>query len=191
MKTFLDQLDQIDPSNETNELFLILEVIQNWIPYFNECLKIQISLKLKICLESGQCSLALAHHLYEICKQTITSLNGIEASVQFLHCLHSISRKYILENKGEWFQQENCIITHRVLCHLLLYCDTNTDLPSPPDREIIDFLLDFVRQICNDQIKISFENDIPRKLNICITSLTRFSIRDYDLAGKNLHLTKL
>lgn len=178
VKTFLDQVDCI---NESNDFHLLIEVIQNWIVFFNKDSKIQISTRLSEVLEAGSCSITMLHHLYEICVTTRKILNGDNDTNKFIGELNKLSQKYILDNVADF---EGISNDERFLCYILLYCESNTDLPIRPDRRVIDFMFNFIRKILSDELKIRLENDIPRKLNSCIVVLTRFAIRDNELASE-------
>ena len=182
VKTFLDHIDHFDdPSFDSSDFHLVLEVIQNWTPVFSNNSKTQIAVKLSHALESGSCSIPLVNHLYEICTSTRTILFGKDESLKFTKRLNELSKKYILDNTENFPRNSN---DEKFLCFMLVYCETNTDLPKRPDRNIIDFVLNFVRQVLNDKLKVTQENDIPRKLNCCIIVLTRFAVRDNELAAE-------
>lgn len=182
VKTFLDHVEYFgDPSHDVSDFHLVLEVIQNWTTSFNNNSKSQIVLKLTHALESGSCSITTVHHLYEICTTTRTILFGEDATKKFVHRLHEACRKYILEHQGAFDKSSS---DERILCYILIFCETNTDLPKRPDRRILDFLFAFVRKILNDKLQMSLEKDIPRKLNTCIVALTRFAVRDNELASE-------
>lgn len=171
VKTFLDHIDHFDePSFDTTDFHLVLEVIQNWTTTFNDGSKTQIATKLSQALENGKCSISTVHHLYEICVTTRTILYGHDETVKFTQRLNESSRKFILDNAKEFASSAS---NERMLCFILIYCETNTDLPKRPDRKVIDFIFDFLRQVLNEKLAISLENDIPRKLNCCIVTLTR------------------
>lgn len=163
VKTFLDYVDHLDdPSYDTNDFHLILEVIRNWISAVNLNSKTQIAAKLSHVLETGKCSITMVHHLYEICILTRTIIFGKDDTMKFTERLNEGSRRYILDNFGSFAGGTS---DENILCHLLLYCETNTDLPKQPDRKILELLLTFIRDILNEKLRVSIENDIPRKLN--------------------------
>lgn len=198
VKTFLDHLDKIDDhSFESNDFHLILEVIQNWTSSFNVNSKTQIASKITELLEKGSCPVSLVHHLYEICTLARTILFGKEEIVKFQKSLNERSKNYVLEHSKNFAESGN----EKFLCFLLLYCETNTDLPKRPEKALLEFLFDFLRKIDEDKIKVSIENDTPRKLNCCIIVMTRFAVRDNELASdltpllagvlkkKNMHIS--
>lgn len=181
VKTFLENLDAEDHSHDSTDFHLVLEVIQNWTTSFNNNSKTQIAAKLGQVLEAGSCSITTVHHLYEICISTKSLLFGKNETLTFINQLNENSKKHILNNSASFDQSSS---DEKTLCHILLYCETNTDLPKRPDREIINFLFEFVRKVLNDKLKVSLEHDVPRKLNCCIIVLTRFAIRDNELASE-------
>lgn len=182
VKTFLDHIDHLDdPSYDTNDFHLILEVIQNWTTSFNNNSKTQIAAKLGQVLESGRCSITMVHHLYEICTQTRSIMFGKDEHLKFARRLNESSKKYILDNAVDFTGSSS---DEMILCYMLLYCEANTDLPMRPDKKLLDFMFDFVRKVLNDKLKVSIENDMPRKLNVTIIVLTRFAVRDNELASE-------
>lgn len=197
VKTFLDHIEMIgDHSYDTNDFHLILEVIQNWVNSFNVNSQTQIALKISELFEKGKCPISLVHHLYEICTLTRTILFGKEEMIKFSKRLNEGSKKYILDHSENFAENAD----EKVLSFLLLYCETNTDLPRRPDKAIVDFLFEFLRKVVSDKLKVSVE-DMPRKLNCCVIIMTRFAVRDNELASdltpllamilkkKNMHIS--
>lgn len=179
---FLDHIEHLDDdSHDTSDLHLILEVIKNWTTAFNANSQTQIAAKLAQLFESGKCPITMIHHLYEICMLTRSILFGPDDQAKFAARLNAGSKKYVLENFENFAGSSS---DEKILCFMLLYCESNTDLPQRPDRKLLDLLFGFVRQITNDKLKVSVENDIPRKLNCCIITLTRFAVRDNELASE-------
>lgn len=195
VKIFLDQIEHIeDDSYGNNDFPLILEVIQNWVQIFSVNSKTQIALKISDLFEKGNCPISLCHHLWEVLTLTRTILFGIEETVKYSKKLNEISRKFILENFNETSGE-------KVLSFLLIYCETNTDLPKRPDKKLLEVLFEYLRKVVNDNIKVNSENDATRKLNCSIIVLSRFSLRDNELASdltpllamilkkKNMHMS--
>jgi hypothetical protein len=172
VKTFLDHIDHLeDHTYDTNDFYLILEVIQNWTPSFNVNSQTQIASKISELFETGKCPLSLVHHLYEICTLTRSILFGKEEMLKFQQRLNERSKKYILENSENFAEN---LGDEKILCFLLIYCETNTDLPKRPDKALLDFLFGFLRKIVNDKVLLSnLENDTARKLNCCVIVTTR------------------
>lgn len=182
VKTFLDHVDHADDhSHDSTDFHLVLEVIQNWTTSFNTNSKTQIATKLGQVLMDGRCSITTVHHLYEICISTKSILFGKNKTLDFVSNLNEISKRHILNNRKSFDQSSN---DEKMLCYILLFCETNTDLPKRPESEVIDFLFYFVREVLNDKLKVRLEHDIPRKLNCCIIVLTRFAVRDNELASE-------
>lgn len=183
VKTFLDKVDRLSDqqSDDSNDFHLVVEVIQNWATSFNKNSKTQIALKLSQVLESGSCTITMLHHLYEICITTRRLLNGKDDTEKFIERLNEVSKQYLLDNISGF---EESISNEKFLCFILLYCETNTDLPNRPDRKVLDFMFDFVRKILKDKLQMSLKNDVPRKLNCFIIVLTRFAVRDNELASE-------
>lgn len=173
VKTFLDHVDHLDdPAYDTNDFHLILEVMRNWTSALNDNSKTQIAAKLTQVLEYGRCSITMVHHLYEICILTRTIVFGKDDTAKFTRRLNEVSKRYILEN-FEGFAGGSS--DEKILCYLLLYCETNTDLPKHPDKRVLESLMAFVRDILNEKVKVSIENDIPRKLNCESLRIKQFS----------------
>lgn len=185
VKTFLDHMESLiqncnDPSYDTSDFHLVLEVIQHWAPSLNTNSKNQLVSKLSAALESGACAISMVNRIYEICTTTRTIVFGKKDTLEFIKRLTEISRHYILQHAEGFSERTN---DEKTLCFLLIYSETNTDLPKRPDRKVLDFIFNFIRQVLNDKLKISIENDVPRKLNCCIIVLTRFAVRDNELAS--------
>lgn len=182
VKTFLDHIEHhSDPSFDTSDFHLIIEVIQSWLSTFNHNSQTQISSKLSKVLEDGACSLTMAHHLYEICTSALSILSGKNDAAKFVARLNNVSRTYILDNTENFIRVTN---DEKMLCYMLLFCEANTDTPKRPDRRVIDFALNVIKQVLQDKLKVSVELDVPRKLNVCIIFLTRFAVRDHELAAE-------
>lgn len=182
VKTFLDHVDRVDDhSHDSTDFHLVLEVIQNWTTSFNTNSKTQIVTKLEQVLEAGRCSITTVHHLYEICISTKSILFGKDETLKFVSRLNESSKKHILNNSAGFDQSSS---DEKTLCHIMIYCESNTDLPKRPDPRILEFLFQFVRKVLNDKVKVSLEHDVPRKLNCCIIVLTRFAVRDNELASE-------
>lgn len=186
VKTFLDQMDNMiqnydDPSNDSSDFHLILEVIQHWATSFNSNSKAQIVAKLCQTLKNGSCSISMVNRIYEICATMRTIVSGKESTLSFTKQLNEISLTYILEHAEEFEGSTN---VEKMLCFMLIYNETNTDLPKRPDSKVTGFILNFVRKVLNERLKANSENDVPRKLNCCIIILTRFAVRDNELAAE-------
>lgn len=186
VKTFLDQMESLiqnfaDPSYDISDFHLVLEVIQHWAENFNTNSKTQIVSKLCQALESGSCVISTVNRIYEICTTTRTNLFGEEDTLLFVKRLNEISRQYILQHAEDFARRTN---DEKALCFMLIYNETNTDLPIRPDRKVLDFMFSLIRQVLTDKIKVSVENDVSRKLNCCIIVLTRFAVRDNELASE-------
>jgi condensin-2 complex subunit D3 len=65
----------------------------------------------------------------------------------------------------------------------MIYGETTTDLPSRPDKKILDYFFGYLKSAVDGKISFSFQLDTPRKINLTVTLLTRFAIRDYELAA--------
>jgi condensin-2 complex subunit D3 len=181
VKTFLDHIDRMeDHTFESNDFHLILEVIQNWTPSFNVNSKTQIVSKISELFEKGKCPISLVHHLYEIFTLTRTILFGKEDMLKFSKKINEFSKKYILDNSLIFLENSG---DEKILSFLLLYCETNTDLPRRPDEKLVKFLFEFLRKAVNDKSKMTVESDTPRKMNVLIIVLTRFAMRDNELAS--------
>ena len=182
VKTFLDQVDRFnEQSDDSSDFHLVLEVIQSWTSSFNNNSISQIALKITEVLKSGTCSVTTVHHLYEICITSRTIVFGKDATKKFVQQLHDSCQSYILAHCHDFEESTN---DEKILCYILLFCETNTDLPKRPDRRILDFLFNFIHKILNDKSQVSLKHDIPRKLNFSIVALTRFAIRDNELASE-------
>lgn len=182
VKTFLDHIDLYSDSTfDSGDFHLIIEVIQSWLTTFNHNSQTQISAKLSKALEAGCCSLTMAHHLYELCTSIRTILFGKENTAKFITRLNEVSKTYILDNTENFIRVTN---DEKMLCYMLLYCEASTDSPKRPDRMVIKFALNVIQQVLQDKLRVSIELDVPRKLNVCIIFLTRFAVRDAELASE-------
>lgn len=179
VKTFLDCITA--KNYDTNDFHLILEVIQNWIGTFNDNSRTQMLGKMSQVLENGECPISMVSHLYETCILTISSLLPETESKKFLKKLNDVSKVYILASFDNFHSDAN---SERMLSYLLIYCESNTDLSTRPDKKILALLFDFLKKILNNQLTVSVQNDIPRKVNIVIIVLTRFAVRDNELASE-------
>ncbi|CAG9806774.1 unnamed protein product [Chironomus riparius] len=179
IKTFLDCITA--KNYDTNDFHLILEVIQNWIETFSDNSRAQMLGKMTEVLLNGECPISVISHLYETCILTISSLLNDEEIKKFSTKLNEVSKKFILTNFVNFHVEEN---SEKMLSYLLIYCESNTDVSVRPDKRILNLLFDFLKKILNNQIIISVQNDIPRKVNIIIIVLTRFAIRDNELAAE-------
>lgn len=182
VKTFLDQIDKFNDfsSHDITDFNLILEVIHNWMESFNNTSKTQIAIKSSTLLENGKCPITLLHHLYEICTLTRSKLFNKTDNMKFIKSLNEKSKNALIENFESFLSSS---VDEKVLSFMLVYCETNTDLPMRPDKKIVEFLNEFLRNVVNDNIRVSVEHDIPRKLNCIIIILTRFSLRDAEMAS--------
>lgn len=134
-------------------------------------------------LESGKAPISLLHHLYEICILIRTNLYGKDDTYKFIEQLNGKCKGF-LSNQNSLSSDGFLKSDEKNLSYLLLYCETNTDLPKPPDRIVVDLLFDFSKKVLQDKVQISLEMDIPRKINCCLVVLTRFAIRDNELASE-------
>lgn len=177
VKTFLDCINEKNYDN--NDFHLILEVIHNWIETFSVNSRTQIACVMSEVLENGDCPISMVAHLYEICKLTRTTLANDQT--KFAGNLNFIAKNFLMNNFQNFSTGES---NEKILSYILIYCESNTDLPSRPDKKIIELFLDFLRKVLNNQIAVSVQNDIPRKLNVIIIVLTRFALRDGELAAE-------
>lgn len=183
LKTFLDQIDKFDDvsSHDITDFSLILEVVHNWIESFNDNSKSQIAIKSSKLLENGKCPITLLHHVYEICTIARKLLYEKTNNLKFITQLNQTAHNFIIENR-DCFEMSSA--NEKFLSYLLLYCETSTDLPKRPDDDCIEFLSSFLGRIVSERIRVTLENDIPRKLNCVIIILTRFALRDAEMASE-------
>ncbi|CRL00276.1 CLUMA_CG013549, isoform A [Clunio marinus] len=182
VKTFLDQVDHLDDvSYDSSDFYLILEVIHNWIESFNDHSKTQIVNSIERVLESGRCSISFVSHLYETCCLTRSTLFTKDENLKFIEHSNESSLNQVINNLESF---SSSLSDEKVLNFMLLYCETNTDLSQHPDQRIITFLFEFLKKVVNGDINITTENDVSRKLNCCIIILTRFAVRDAELASE-------
>lgn len=177
VKTFLDCITERNYDN--NDFHLILEVIHNWIETFSVNSRTQIASKMSEVLEDGDCPISMVAHLYEICKLTRATLANDQT--KFAGKLNLKAKNFLINNFENFSSGES---NEKMLSYMLIYCESNTDLPSRPDRKVVDLFFDFLRKILNNQLIVSLQNDIPRKLNIIIIVLTRFALRDGEMAAE-------
>lgn len=178
VKTFLDSIDE--QSMVSDDFHLILEVIQCWMPSFSEGSNIKIAEKLSHMLENGKCTLSVVSIIYELCIASRNIISGKDHNLSFIKRLNEKSQKYVNENFESFLNTSD----EMFLAFLLLYCETNTDLQQRPDKKITDQLHDFIKGILSGKIVVSIQFDVPRKLNIAMIVLTRFAIRDDELASE-------
>lgn len=178
VKIFLDCIT--DRNCDNNDFHLILEVVYSWITIFSVNSRTQIAFKTSEVLEKAECPITVVAHLYETCKLTRSTLCN-DDDQDFYEKLNYKSKKFIVENFASFASSENNEV---MLSSLLIYCESNTDLPSRPDQKIIELLFDFLRKVINNRLTISMQNDIPRKLNVVIIVLTRFALRDAEMAAE-------
>lgn len=176
--TFLDYLEE--ENYDTIDFHLILEVIRNWIATFSVSSRTQMATKMTAVLENGECPISMVSHLYEICSLTRASLGDTKDNERFVKQLNQLSKKAIVENFSTYHLSES---NERLLSFILIFCETNTDLLCRPDKTVLDMFFGFLRKIVNNQLPVSAQNDIPRKLNVIIVALTRFALRDNELAA--------
>lgn len=183
VKIFLDQIEKFDDasSHDITDFSLILEVIQNWISAFNSTSKTQIAIKSSKLLETGKCPITLLHHVYEICTMARKILYEKTNNLKYIKELNQTAKNFIVNNK-DCFEMSSA--NEKFLSYMLLYCETSTDLPSRPAEECIEFFSSFLKNVVNDRIRVTLENDVPRKLNCVIIILTRFSLRDNEMASE-------
>lgn len=179
VKTFLDCITERNYDNI--DFHLILEVIYSWIEIFSVNSKTQIACQMSEVLENGECPITMVAHLYEICKLTRATLFNADDQKKFSGKLNNNSKRFILENFSNFASSES---NEKMLSFILIYCESNTDLPSRPDQKIIDLFFAFVRKIINNQLPVSLQKDIPRKLNVILIVLTRFALRDGEMAAE-------
>ncbi|KAG5671536.1 hypothetical protein PVAND_001729 [Polypedilum vanderplanki] len=179
IKIFLDHITE--RNYETNDFHLILEVIRNWIETFSINSRAQMASVMTDVLKNGDCPISMVSHLYEICTLTRSTLNNIEDNEQFALRINTIAKKFVLENFQTFHLSE---IDEKMLSYILIYCESNTDLSLRPDKKIIDLFFDFLKKILKNELTVSAQYDTPRKLNIIVVCLTRFAIRDNELAAE-------
>lgn len=179
VKIFLDCIAKQNYDN--NDFHLILEVIYSWISIFSADSRTQIAFRTSEILEKAECPITMVAHIYEICKLTRSTLCNDDGLEQFCGKLNYKSKNFIINNFASFASSENNEI---MLSSILIFCESNTDLQSRPDQKIIELLFEFLRKIINNNLTISMQNDIPRKLNIIIIVLTRFALRDPEMAAE-------
>lgn len=179
VKIFLDCITEQNYDN--NDFHLILEVIYSWLKIFSVNSRTQIAYKTSEVLEKAECPIAIVAHLYEICKLSRSTLSNDDGLKQFCGKLNNISKKIITDNFESFATSES---NELMLSSILIYCESNTDLPTRPDPKIIELLFEFLRKVISNQLAISMQNDVPRKLNVVIIVLTRFALRDAEMASE-------
>ena len=181
VKIFLDCITEQKQNYDNNDFHLILEVVYSWLSIFSVNSRTQIAYKTSEVLEKAECPITIVAHLYEICKLSRSTLCNDDGLKQFCGKLNSISKKLIIDNFASFETSES---NEMMLSSILIYCESNTDLPTRPDPKIIELLFGFLRKVKNNKLVISMQNDVPRKLNVVIIVLTRFALREAEMASE-------
>lgn len=167
-------------SSDCNNLHLILEVMKEWMKYFNNNSILKIATKSSEMLKCGECQIGIIQHLYEICLMARKQHELDLEKTYFPTRLNEISLKFLLDNFDNF---RNNTSNEKYLCFMLIYCESNTDLPQKCNQKLLDVYIGYLRDAVRGKISFSVQHDVPRKLNILITLLTRFAIRDCEIAS--------
>lgn len=176
--SFIECIEQ--NSSDCNNLHLILEVIKEWMKYFNPNSILTVATKSSEMLKRGECQIGIIQHLYEICLMARTKQEMDKDKTCFPKRLNDISLNYLLDNFENF---RNNTSNEKYLSYMLIYCETNTDLPQKCNQNLLDLFIGYLRDAVRGKISFSIQHDVPRKLNILITVLTRFAIRDCEIAS--------
>ncbi|CAO1361448.1 unnamed protein product [Diamesa serratosioi] len=176
--SFIECIEQ--NTSDSNNLHLILEVIKEWMKYFNSNSILTIATKSSEMLKRGECQIGIIQHLYEICLMARMQHEMDNVKTNFPTRLNEISLKFLLDNFENF---RNNSSNEKFLSYMLIYCESNTDLPNKCNQKLLDLCIDYLRDAVRGKISFSIQHDVPRKLNILITVLTRFAIRDNEIAS--------
>ena len=176
--SFIESLEQ--NTGDCNNLHLILEVIKEWMKYFNVSSITTIAHKSSEMLKRGECQIGIIQHLYEICLMARMQQKMDYEATCFPLKLNEISLTYLLDGFENF---RNNTSNEKYLSYMLIFCESNTDLPQKCNQKLLDLFIGYLRDAVRGKISFSIQHDVPRKLNILITVLTRFAIRDCEIAS--------
>ena len=176
--SFIECIEQ--NNSDSNYLHLILEVIKEWMKYFNNNSILTIATKSSEMLKRGECQIGIIQHLYEICLNSRMQYEMDLEKTDFPNRLNEISLKYLLDNFENF---RNNTSNEKYLSYMLIYCESNTDLPQKCNQKLLNLYIIYLSDAVRGKISFSIQHDVPRKLNILITVLTRFAIRDCEVAS--------
>ena len=167
------------------KLKLILEVSKDWINDFSDGALRQFLVTLTKLMEDGSAHLSLISSTYVVCKAARKRFEMPMDS--WIEQVNVISKNYLLNNINVF--RSTC--DERFVSYLIIYCETSTDLSQKPDQMLLDMFIEYLKDSVDGRISMSAQNDGPRKINLIVETLTRFALRDSDIAGNNFFLLKL
>ncbi|CAO1316115.1 unnamed protein product [Diamesa tonsa] len=176
--SFIECIEQ--NNSDCNNLHLILEVIKEWMKHFNSKSILTVATKSSEMLKRGECQIGIVQHLYEICLESRMKQKMDSGKTCFPQRLNEISLQYLLENFENF---RNNTSNEKYLSYMLIYSESNTDLPQKCNQNLLDLFIGYIRDAVRGKISFSIQHDVPRKLNILITVLNRFAIRDCEIAS--------
>ena len=175
---FIECIDKND--TEGNSFHLMLEVIKEWMKYFNPKSILIVAKKTSAMLERGDCEIGIIQHLYEICLMARMKHDMDREKTCFPKQLNEVSLEFLLDNFDKFRDNTS---NEKYLNYMLIYSESNTDLPQKCNQKLMELFIGYLRDAVRGKITFSIQHDVPRKLNILITVLTRFAIRDCEIAS--------
>lgn len=157
---------------------LILEVAKDWINDFSEGSLRQLLAYLTKMLEDGTANLSLISSVYMVCR---AARQRFQLPVDlWVDQINETSKEYLLNNMNG-FRLE---CDERFVNYLLIYCETITDLSKEPNPQLLEMLVNYLKDAVNGKCSMSIQTDGLRKLNLIVEILARFALRDSDIACK-------
>lgn len=179
LKNLLD-LIQTNSFDNVN-MHLILEVVKAWIDQFSKSAIAQMVAHFGELLKAGKSNITMIPYFYDLCKMARKRMfENPEKVSEFVTDLNNIAKNYLLANLMSFHTNSH---DEKFLNYLMIYGETATDLPSRPDKQILDYFFTYLKTAVEGKISFSVQHDTPRKINLVVTLLTKFAIRDYELAA--------
>lgn len=95
--------------------------------------------------------------------------------------LNEISKNYLMSHRDNYLSESNHEIDERFLNYMLIYSDSRANLQKTPENDVMRVMLKFIENAASNPGKINADRSM--KLNVTITVLTRFGVRDVEIAS--------
>lgn len=176
-------LDLIDAGNFENvNLQLVLEIVIAWLDKINVHAIEMLATKLGAILKEGQSNITVIRDFYEILKRARKRIYGKDAqeNEDFITEINENARDYVTANMTALREST---IDEKFLNFIVIYGETNADLAQEPDQRIFKYFLNFLKDTAAGKVSFSIRDDAPRKINLVLNLMTKFSVRDYETAS--------
>jgi condensin-2 complex subunit D3 len=132
-------------------------VIKAWLKDFSRSALNHIFNMLNDLLLTGSSNSSLVTYIYDVCASV---KKMVDSDNQWIEKIYTTSRDFILKNRED-FLYNHC--DERFYNYLLIFSDSNADLPQQPDERVLNFLVEYLVKASEQDSEGNLTFFIPSK----------------------------